>query len=70
MGNFAVPPKPSIPSDTSNQKAMLEYQEAMFNYQFALQVHQSTLSQEETARSNMAKSEHEAMMAVVNNLKA
>lgn len=70
MGNFAVPSKPSIPQDTSNQKAMLEYQEQMFNYQFALQIHQSTLSQEEGARSNMAKSEHDAMMSVVNNLKA
>jgi len=67
---ISLPPKPDIPPDTTDQKAMLEYQKAMFDYQFALQVMQHTQNQEEGARSNMEKSKHDAMMTVVNNLRS
>lgn len=70
MSGITLPPKPNIPSDTSDQKAMLEYQKKMFEYQFAVQTLQNTENQEETARSNMAKSKHDAMMAIVANMKS
>lgn len=70
MGDMTIPPKPQVPSDPSDQKAMLEYQQKNFEYQFALQVLQNTMNQEQTARSNQAKSKHDAMMAIVNNMKS
>jgi len=70
MSGVTLPPKPSIPSDTSDQKAMLDYQKKMFDYQFAVQTLQNTENQEETAHSNMAKSKHDAMMAIVSNMKS
>ena len=66
---LTIPPKPSAPSDASDPEQMIKYQEEMFAYQFALQTQQSITSQEETTRTNMLKSEHDAMMAVIANMK-
>lgn len=65
-----IPPKPPQPTDASDPAQMIDYQEKMFAYQFALQTQQSITNQEETARTNMLKSEHDAMMAVISNMKA
>jgi len=65
-----IPPKPEAPADATDPNQMIKYQEDMFAYQFALQTQQSITSQEETTQTNMLKSEHDAMMAVINNMRA
>lgn len=64
-----IPAKPEIPTSTSPE-AMMEYQQAQFEYNFALQTAQQAQNEEQTTKSNMAKSRHDAMMNVANNLKA
>lgn len=64
-----LPSKPQIPSDTSDQKAMLEYQRKMGEYNFALQIIQQTQSEEQATKTNINKSRHDAMMAIIGNLK-
>lgn len=68
----SLPGRPGIPSsaDLQDPKKMLEYQQAMANYNLAIQTIQQTQNEEQATRSNMSKSRHDAMMAVVNNMKA
>lgn len=68
----ALPDRPSVPSsaDLQDPKKMMEYQQAMANYNLAVQTIQQTQNEEQATRSNMAKSRHDAMMAIVNNMKA
>ena len=67
---LTIPPKPDAPADAKDPAQMIKYQEDMFAYQFALQTQQSITNQEETTQTNMLKSEHDAMMAVISNMKA
>lgn len=64
-----LPSKPTIPKDTNNQKAMLEYQQKMTEYNFSMQIIQQTQSEDSATRTNINKSRHEAMMAIIGNLK-
>lgn len=68
----SLPGRPGIPSsaDLQDPKKMLEYQQTMANYNLAIQTIQQTQNEEQATRSNMSKSRHDAMMAVVNNMKA
>lgn len=70
----SMPPTP--PSNASagqkqeyDQK-MLSYQEDMARYNRTLQFLQQQQNEEQATRSNMSKSRHDAMMAVISNLKA
>lgn len=68
-----VAPKP--PSDMTDaaanqkfQKEMLEYQEASSMYNFILQSEQDRIKEESSTRSNMQKSQHDAMEAIIRNM--
>lgn len=49
---------------------MLKYQEDMARYNRTLQFLQQQQNEEQATRSNMAKSRHDAMMAIISNMKA
>ncbi|MET0753992.1 MAG: hypothetical protein ABWZ66_11485 [Pyrinomonadaceae bacterium] len=49
---------------------MLKYQEDMARYNRTLQFLQQQQNEEQSTRSNMAKSRHDAMMSIINNFKA
>ena len=77
---ISLPPMPSMPpapgsNATPERKQqydqdMLRYQEDMARYNRILQFLQQQQNEEQATRSNMAKSRHDAMMAIINNLKA
>jgi hypothetical protein len=80
MGAVSLPPMPEMPSvpgsnasATQNKEydqAMLKYQDDMARYNRSLQFMQQQQNEEQATRSNMEKSRHDAMMGIVNNLKA
>ena len=49
---------------------MLKYQEDMARYNRTLQFLQQQQNEEQATRSNMSKSRHDAMMAIISNMKA
>ena len=49
---------------------MLKYQEDMARYNRTLQFLQQQQNEEQSTRSNMAKSRHDAMMSIISNMKA
>ena len=49
---------------------MLQYQEDMARYNRTLQFLQQQQNEEQATRSNMSKSRHDAMMAIISNMKA
>lgn len=72
-----MPTMPQVPgSDASSEQKqqydqdMLKYQEDMARYNRALQFLQQQQNEEQSTRSNMAKSRHDAMMAIISNMKA
>lgn len=75
LGNY-----PSMPNDPGSDaspeakrnydRQMLEYQENMARYNRTLQFLQQQQSEEQSTRTNMSKSRHDAMMAIASNLKA
>ena len=79
MGAVTLPPMPDMPtvpgsnaSSSENKaydQAMLKYQDDMARYNRSLQFKQQQ-NEEQATRSNMEKSRHDAMMGIVNNLKA
>lgn len=72
MSQINLPARPGIPSksDMEDPQKMMEYQQAMANYNLAVQTIQQTQTEEQATKSNMSKSKHDAMMAIVNNMKA
>ena len=72
--SISIPKLPDVPKPDSKGKydegKMLEYQAAMANRTMVIQTLQHTQNQEEIAASNMEKSKHDAMMAIINNVKA
>lgn len=80
MSAVSLPNMPSMPSAPgSNASAeqkqnydqqMLKYQEDMARYNRTLQFMQQQQNEEQATRSNMAKSRHDAMMAIISNMKA
>lgn len=75
MSGINLPSKPEpaglYKKDGSvDQEAMLAYQQKMADYNFALQTKQQMQNEEQATRTNMSKSSHDAMMAVINNMKA
>ena len=57
-----------LPSNAS-QVDQINYNNKMQEYWFALQQEQNRQAQEATAKSNIAKAEHDALMAIANNMK-
>ncbi len=75
MAGIDLPTKPQptglYKGDGSvDQEAMLKYQQQMADYNFVLQMKQQMQNEEQATRTNMAKSSHDAMMAVITNMKA
>ena len=76
MAEINLPTKPQVPGNLYNDKrelnqdVMLKYQQQMADYNFALQLKQQMQNEEQATRTNMAKSSHDAMMAVIGNMKA
>jgi hypothetical protein len=72
-----MPTMPNAPGSnaSADQKQqydqnMLKYQEDMARYNRTLQFMQQQQNEEQATRSNMAKSRHDAMMAIISNMKA
>lgn len=64
-----LPVNPGKP-DWSNKEEVQKYQDEKADYNFALQAMQQARTEESAIRSNIAKSEHDAMMIIANNMKA
>ena len=76
-----MPTIPDIPPSTGNDKKdsaanklydqqLMQYQEAMARYNRILQAMQQMQSEKTAKDTNMLKSNHDAMMAIANNLKS
>lgn len=70
--DFAIPDKPTRPDINSNDPQyaaqMLDYQQQMSLYQMAVQRAQQELSEITSIATNMERSRHEAMMAIIRNM--
>lgn len=64
-----MPVKPGTNIDWKDQKAVADYQAESAAYNLALQARLNAQTQEETTATNMAKTRHEAMMAIISNFK-
>lgn len=71
----AKPVAPKPPSDLTDtaanqkfQEDMLKYQEASSMYNFILQSEQDRIKEESTTRTNLQKSQHDAMEAIIRNM--
>lgn len=64
-----MPIKPSSDIDWKDPKAMADYQAESAAYNLAIQAKLNAQTQEETTATNMAKTRHDAMMAVISNFK-
>jgi hypothetical protein len=65
------PTKPNVNNvNFDDEKSVMNYQQAMQRYNFALQALQQTQNEEATTKTNMSKSNHDALMAMINNTKA
>ncbi len=63
--------KPNINNvDFNDKKAVLEFEQQSADYNFAIQRMAQMQSEEAAAKSNLAKTQHDAMMSVINNFKA
>ena len=61
--------KPAPLPSGANEVDRINYNNKMQEYWFALQQEQNRQSQEATAKSNIAKAEHDALMAIASNMK-
>jgi chaperonin cofactor prefoldin len=70
--SFMIPDRPTKPDlDTSDPQyaaKMLDFQQQMSNYQLAVQTAQQELNQTTSTATNLEKSRHDAMMAIIRNL--
>ncbi|HEY0429766.1 MAG TPA: hypothetical protein VGC76_18430 [Pyrinomonadaceae bacterium] len=72
-----MPTMPNAPGSNASadqkqqyDQQMLKYQEDMARYNRTLQFMQQQQNEEQSTRSNMAKSRHDAMMSIISNMKA
>ncbi len=63
-----LPVNPAKP-DWSNKEDVQKYMDEKQDYNFALQNMMQVRSEESATRSNISKSEHDAMMIIANNMK-
>ena len=68
-----IPPRPpsfnADPKDPEYQKKLTEWQTEMTTWQMTVQAAQSEQQREQEMASNMQKRAHDALMAIVNNLR-
>ena len=65
----SIPPKPGPLEEGASETDIINHNDAMQRYWFAVQQAANRQSMENTARSNISKAEHDALMAVANNMK-
>jgi hypothetical protein len=63
-------PKDISQVDFNDKKAVLQYEKESADYNFAIQRLAQIQTEEAAAKSNLAKTQHDAMMSVINNFKA
>ncbi|MCS7080562.1 MAG: hypothetical protein NZ585_11025 [Chloracidobacterium sp.] len=66
---IAIPPAPPRPGQNATPEERLAYQEAMQNRHFAIQMELNRITQEGAMKSNLQKAAHDALMAMINNLR-
>ena len=67
-----LPSRPATPSSEvlkNNPQAAADYQQAMADYNFAIQCLKHAQDEEQSVRSNMEKSSHDALMNIISNMK-
>lgn len=67
--SVTLPNKPQMPSNMKDDRAMMQYQEDMQQYNRILTLITQTKSEEAATKSNMDKARHDAVMAIVSNMK-
>lgn len=82
MSEFVIPAKPNVPqvgkyaddgslvTKDNYETKIADYQDAAAQRRLTIQARQQEMTEESTMRSQMLKSEHDAMMAIINNFKA
>jgi division protein CdvB (Snf7/Vps24/ESCRT-III family) len=60
---------PDLPPETKDQAKIQEHQDQMAEYWQRVQAAQHEMDQEIAARSALEKGSHDAMMAIIQNLK-
>lgn len=75
--SVSIPPRPSVPEVGKNgvtkdnyEAKMIDYQEEAGRRRLLIQTLQQDQSEEQATKTNMSKSRHDAMMAIVSNFKA
>ena len=69
MSGISIPQKPGDLREGASETEIINHNDAMQKYWFAVQQAANQQSMENTARSNISKAEHDALMAVANNMK-
>ena len=68
----SLPPRPVRPdldpADPDFVPQMLDYQERLGNYQMAVQIAQQDMQEVFTMTTNLERSHHDSMMAIIRNL--
>ncbi len=67
--SVTLPTKPQMPSNMKDDRAMMQYQEDMQQYNRILTLLTQMKSEEAATKSNMDKARHDAVMAIVSNMK-
>ena len=73
MGDFNIPARTPLPTDTKSPdyaEKLAQAQEANANRTLMIQTMMSQQTEEQATRSNMQKSGHDALMAVISNFKS
>ena len=75
-----IPSRPSMPTDPGSNaspealraydRQMIQYQDALQRYNRTIQMIQQQQMEEANARSTMEKNKHDALMAIIHNMKA
>jgi len=70
--DFQIPDKPIRPSIDTNDPQyagkMLDYQQALSDYQLTVQIVQQELTEQISAKTDLERGLHDAMMAIIRNL--
>ena len=64
-----IPERPGPLEDGASETDIINHNAAMQKYWFAVQQAANRQSMENTAKSNISKAQHDALMSVANNMK-
>lgn len=70
--DFQIPDKPIRPDlDTNDPQysgKMLDYQQALSDYQLTVQIAQQELTEQTSAKTDLERGLHDAMMSIIRNI--